>query len=244
MTTSAVKRDVQGQPEGSRDVSSPGPARPAGVAAARVSRASLVLGGLGLASAVFILVRLIESWRVTTHGASHQVSILGQAISYPAANVEAVVLVLLAALGVVVVVLALIAAVREGQTSRRFLRRLAAMNPQPLHGALLIGDSIPRAFCVGLLRPRVYVSTGAVEMLDEAALEVVLAHERHHARHRDPLRLAAGRVLARALFFLPGLGDLAARQQALAELSADESAVAAVLEHRSALARAMLDFSD
>jgi Zn-dependent protease with chaperone function len=194
MTISAVKRDVQGEPEGSQDVSNPGPARPAGAAAARVSRASLVLGGFGLASAVFILVRLIESWRVTTHGASHQVSILGQAISYPAANVEAVVLVLLAALGVAVVVLALSAAVREGQRSRRFLRRLAAMSPQPLQGASVIGDSSPRAFCVGLLRPRVYVSTGAVEMLDEAALEVVLAHERHHAGRGDPLRLAAGRV--------------------------------------------------
>jgi len=59
---------------------------------------------------------------------------------------------------------------------------------------------------------------GAVAALDDGALSAVLAHERHHARRRDPLRLATGRVLARALFFLPELRDLVNRQQALAEL--------------------------
>jgi hypothetical protein len=58
------------------------------------------------------------------------------------------------------------------------------------------------------------------------------------------LRLAVGRVLARALFFLPGLAELVERQQALAELSADESAIAGGAADRSALARAMLSFSD
>ena len=109
---------------------------------------------------------------------------------------------------------------------------------------MVIADSHPRAFCAGLFRPRVYVSTGAMALLDDAALSAVLAHEHHHARRHDPLRLAAGRVLARALFFLPGLGDLVERQQALAELSADESAVDASPDNRSALARAMLSFSD
>jgi hypothetical protein len=46
------------------------------------------------------------------------------------------------------------------------------------------------------------------------------------------------------LFFLPELADLVARQQALAELSADESAINVTPANRSALARAMLSFSD
>jgi hypothetical protein len=111
-------------------------------------------------------------------------------------------------------------------------------------GALVLEDPRPRAFCAGLLRPQVYVSRGAVAILDDAALSVVLAHERHHARRRDPLRLAVGRICVRALFFLPPLADLVERQQSLAELSADESAVAAGPANRSALARAMLSFSD
>ena len=226
------------------DGSSIGQERPAAIAAARVSRAGLVLGGLGLASAIFVVFRLFESWRVTSRVASHQISVFGQNVSYPAANVDAIVIVLLAALGSVVTAVAVGGAVRELQASRRFHRRLADEDPQPLHGALLIADGQPRAFCAGLLRPRVYISTGALAILDDAALSAVVAHERHHARRHDPLRLAAGRVLARALFFLPGLGDLVERQQALAELSADENAVSAAPANRSALARAMLSFSD
>ena len=85
-----------------------------------------------------------------------------------------------------------------------------------------------------------YVSRGAVATLDAAALAAVLAHETEHARRRDPLRLAAGRVLAQALFFVPGLAELARRQQSLSELGADESAVLESPHNRSALARAML----
>src|SRR5580700_7812865 len=224
--------------------SSRGQDRPAAIAAARVSRASLILGALGLASALFVLARLLESWRVTPHAASHQIVIFGQGLSYPAANIDAVVIVLLAVLGSIVTARALTGALRELRASRRFHRQLAQSKPQPLHGALLIADPHPRAFCAGLFRPRVYVSTGATAILDEEALNAVLAHERHHARRRDPLRFATGRVLAKALFFLPELADLLERQQALAELSADESAINSEPASRSALARAMLSFSD
>jgi hypothetical protein len=221
-----------------------GPDRPAAAAAARVSRAGMALGAFGLLSAIFVVVRLLESWRITSGAGSHQVSILGQGISYPAANIDAIVVVVLAALGAVVTGRVLAGAAREVRASRRFHRLLYGERPQALRGAMLIADAQPRAFCAGLLRPRVYVSTGAVAVLDDAALSAVLAHERHHARRHDPLRLAVGRILARALFFLPELGDLVERQQALAELSADESAVGGVLANRSALARAMLSFSD
>ena len=80
--------------------------------------------------------------------------------------------------------------------------------------------------------------------LDEPALAAVLTHERHHARRRDPLRLATSRVLARAMFFLPAIRELGRRQQTLAELSADESAIGDAGGNRSALARAMVTFSD
>jgi BlaR1 peptidase M56 len=209
-----------------------------------VSRASLILGALGLASAVFVLARLLESWHVTSHTGSREIVLFGQRLSYPAANVGAFVIVLLAALGSAVTTRAVIGTVRELRASRRFCRDLSGEQPPALHGAILIADPRPRAFCAGLLRPRVYVSTGAAALLDDTALGAVLAHERHHARRRDPLRLAVGRVLSDALFFLPELGDLVERQQALAELSADESAVNAKPANRSALARAMLSFSD
>ena len=243
MTTSTATQQDRKSSAPSAAQSSRGQDRPAAVAAARVFRANLVLGTLGLASAIFVLARLLESWRVTPH-ASHQILIFGQKLSYPAGNVDAVVIVLLSVLGSVVTARTLTGALRQVHASWHFQRLLAHSELQPLHGALLIPDPQPRAFCAGLFWPRVYVSTGAVAILDEEALSAVLAHERHHARRRDPLRLAAGRVLAEALFFLPGLAALVERQQALAELSADESAVNVAPANRPALARAMLSFSD
>ena len=104
-------------------------------------------------------------------------------------------------------------------------------------------DPRPQAFCVGLLRPRIYLSTGTVDILDERELDAVLAHEAHHAARRDPLRVLVARVLRDALFFLPVMGHVAERYAALAEIAADEAAV-----RRSGqpgpLASAMLTFDE
>jgi BlaR1 peptidase M56 len=220
------------------------PPGPAAAAAARVGRAGMLLGATGLASSLFVVWRLVETWRVTPRAASHRVSILGQTLTYPAANLAAVIVVGLAVLGLAVTAIAAAGAVRELAADRRLRRRLEAHEPRCHGDTLVIEDERPHAFCAGLLRPRVYVSTGALGLLDEAALGAVLVHERHHARRRDPLRLACGRVLARALFYVPGLGELVRHLESLAELSADERAIAAAPGNRSALARAMLSFAE
>jgi Peptidase family M48 len=90
----------------------------------------------------------------------------------------------------------------------------------------------------------VYISTGALELLDEHALAAVIAHERHHVMRRDPLRLACGRALLAGLFFIPALRRMLERQQVLAEIGADEAALSADGVDRAALASAMLSFSD
>jgi Zn-dependent protease with chaperone function len=222
---------------------SPEPQRPAAAAARRVFAVSLLLGALGLASAVFVITRLLESWRVTSQPASHVISVFGQRLSYPVANTGAIVVTVLACLGLLMAAAAAMRIGRELLADRRLRRALAASSPLPLHGAWMISDEHPQAFCAGLMRPRVYFSSGALELLDAPALASVLAHERHHVRHHDPLRLACGRVLAAALFFIPPHRRLVERQQALAEISADESAVLTAGGDRSALASAMLSFS-
>jgi hypothetical protein len=222
----------------------PASAHPATVAAARVTRAGALVGAGGLASAAYVIWRLTATWRVTPSAASHRISVLGQTLTYPAANLGAVIVVALALIGLSVVALAVSGAVRELAMDRRLRRRLRAHVTRRHAGALVIEDERPRAFCAGLLRPRVYVSTGALELLDDVALGAVLAHERAHVRRRDPLRVACGRVIAAALFYVPGLRELHRRQIALAELSADERAIAAAPENRAALARAMLSFAE
>jgi hypothetical protein len=209
-----------------------------------VSRAGAGLAVAGLASSGFVIWRLIETWRVTPAAASHRISVLGQRLTYPAANLGAVVVVALALVGLAVIAVTLKGAGLELVADRRLRRRLRAQAIRRHAGALVIEDPRPRAFCAGLMRPRVFVSSGAVALLDEGALHAVLAHELAHARRRDPLRLACGRVLARALVFVPGLAALHRRQIELAELSADECAIAAAPENRAALARAMLSFAE
>jgi len=221
----------------------PTPRRPAALASTRVSRAGTLLGTLGAGSSLFVISRVFESWRLTAASASHSISILGRRLSYPTANLAAIIVVGLATVGLAVIALMIVCTTRELTADRRLRRSLAACRPGGLDGALLIDDVRPRAFCAGLFRPRVYVSRAAVELLDAAALRAVLEHERHHARRYDPLRLACGRVITGALFFVPGRQELGRRQQALTELSADESAIRAAQDGGSALARAMLCFS-
>jgi len=217
---------------------------PAARAFALAWTAGLLLGLLGLASFVPVFARLLESWRLSAHAVAHHVSILGQTLSYPAANTGAVIVLALALLGGIVAAIALCAIGSEMRAARRLARRLARLDPAPRDGVFVIDDERPDAFCAGLLRPRVYLTTGALAGLDAPALDAVLVHEREHARRRDPLRLATSRVIARSLFFLPAIRELRRGQKMLAEVSADESAVSAAAGDRSALARAMLSFSE
>ena len=97
----------------------------AGAAAARVSRAGTLLGAAGLASSLFVVWRLVETWRVTPAAASHRISILGHTLTYPVANLAAVIVVGLALVGLTVTAMAASGAVRELAADRRFRRWLA-----------------------------------------------------------------------------------------------------------------------
>lgn len=218
--------------------------RSPGWASARAFIAGLLLGALGIVSFGTVFARLLEDWRVSPHVTSHRVMILGHSLSYPAANAEAVIVLGLAALGITVTVAGLASIAREWSTARRLARRLRQLQSSAHRGVFVIEDARPEAFCAGLLRPRVYITSGALARLDEPGLQAVLAHERHHADRRDPLRLATSRVIARSLFFLPVLRELSSDQRILTELSADDSAVSACEGDRSALARAMLSFTE
>ena len=242
MSATFDSEPLDGGPEAASASGTPA-ARHVAIPARRFSWAEGLLAILAIASFALVFMRLFERWRVAPHAVSHRIAILGRELSYPVANLAAIVVLVLALLGAIVVAIVIARATRELNSTRRFARRLAAADQLVVQDALVIDDARPQAFCVGLLRPRVYVTTGALAILDEQALAAVLMHERHHAQRRDPLRLAASRVLARALFFLPGLAELGRRRETLSEISADQSAIEAGPAYRSALARAMLGFT-
>lgn len=137
-----------------------------------------------------------------------------------------------ASLGIAAAVSGTCSIVRQGVAHHRVAARLRRLEVRP--GVVL--DHVPRAYCAGLWRPRVVITTGALHALSRAELGAVLAHEHAHARRRDALRIMLIRAVADALFFCPGARQLAERSAALAELAADEAA------DTSALASAMLTF--
>jgi hypothetical protein len=211
--------------------------------ATRTFVASAVLGAAGLTWALFVLTRILDAWQIGSAAGAHELSLFGARLSYPAANSAALVLAALAVLGLAVMVAASRAIARELLADRRLRHGLALATCGEEQRAMVVEGRSAQAFCAGLVRPRVYLTAGALELLDPSELAAVLAHERHHAERRDPLRLACGRVLADALFFLPGLRELVARQCGLTEIGADEAAVLAADGDRSALASAMLRFA-
>jgi Zn-dependent protease with chaperone function len=80
------------------------------------------------------------------------------------------------------------------------------------------------AFCAGLLRPRVYVTTGTAR-LSTNELDAVLAHEAAHARRRDPVRRLLTRAAADVMFWFPLLRWWQRKHVENAELHADKAAI-------------------
>lgn len=160
----------------------------------------------------------------------------------PQVTVPALAALLLGSLAFTVLGLAAASLARQLTATRRAVGALR--DRRPLDGADAIVFSDPRvlAFCAGYARPRIYVSSGAVWTLTADELAAVLAHETHHARCRDPLRILAVRVMSESLFFVPVLRRLSDGYEAVAELAADASAVRARGGDPRPLAAALLAF--
>lgn len=99
----------------------------------------------------------------------------------------------------------------------------------------LVRSAKPDAFCYGLLRPRVCVTTGLLDTLSPAEIEAVLRHERHHLRRYDPLRTLLWTMLDSACWWMENGGEQA---RLLRELAADRAVITA--GRRQQLASALL----
>ncbi|MBE2315701.1 M56 family metallopeptidase [Solirubrobacter sp. CPCC 204708] len=132
---------------------------------------------------------------------------------------------------------------RQLARQRAFARRLPT-RPRTILGTpvLLVRSRRPLAFTLGALRPRIVVSDALIDLLDDRELASVLAHERHHARRRDPLRRACVRAIGDGFWFVPGLRGAVRAHAALSELAADAVAIRSV--GARPLAGALIVFED
>lgn len=201
----------------------------------------LALAGAGV---LVTLLAVLAALSAVTMDAPSPLSLLRACRSFvlPQVTPASVLALILGSVAFAVVALAVRSARRQVQASGRFIAGLEIVGSAAAGDAIVFDDGRPLAFCAGFLRPRVYVSSATVAALEDDELEAVLAHEAHHARYRDPLRICFARVLSDSLFFLPALRSLADRYADLAELAADAAAVTRSRGDTRPLASALLAF--
>ncbi len=81
------------------------------------------------------------------------------------------------------------------------------------------------AFCFGFYKPKIYISTGLLEMITNQELEAILVHEKYHMEHRDSLTITLIYLLQRLLPFFPFLKDLSRSYKTVCEINADNAAI-------------------
>ena len=94
------------------------------------------------------------------------------------------------------------------------------------------------AFAYGWIWPRICVSTGLVDLLDDAELDAVLHHEGWHVARRDPLRLLLVQTVGAAFAIVPEIRRLVRLYVLAMEVAADRHVVA-VMGHPRSLASAL-----
>jgi bla regulator protein blaR1 len=208
----------------------------------RVFGLTVILGTAGMLAAAAAVGAVIGSVHHASMGVG-RFEVAGLVLSYPKLNGAEWLLIGLAAVGATAITVAGRAAWRQRSAYRGFLDRLEVLGRLDGHPTVkVVAGTRPEAFCAGYLRPSIYISQGALELLNTPQLDAVLAHEHHHRLVRDPLRLAFGRILSEALFFVPVLRLLRDRYTDLAEVNADRAAVRASAGHQTPLASALLVF--
>jgi bla regulator protein blaR1 len=118
---------------------------------------------------------------------------------------------------------ALTTVLRARHRQRALLGLLAHDDPK-VPGALVVDYPAAAAYCVPGLRSAIVISAGALDLLDQAELAAVLAHERAHLRARHDLVLLPFTALLRA--FRWSATARAANQEValLVEMLADDRA--------------------
>jgi Zn-dependent protease with chaperone function len=135
-----------------------------------------------------------------------------------------IVLTLLAALGFGLLGQSAWRATCAGRAGHRF-NALTRLSAKPLaEGAFEVGGG-PGVSLVGILRPRIVVSSEARASLTPAELAVAISHEVAHRRSHDNLKRFAMSCAPDLFAWFPVARALEARWQAAAECQADDHAV-------------------
>ncbi len=93
------------------------------------------------------------------------------------------------------------------------------------HCVLFDNNETRYAFTSGILRPKIYLSSGMCSYLTSSELFAVILHESHHKRNYDPLKLVIVQFLTALNYFLPINRYLVKQYTSASEKAADDSAI-------------------
>lgn len=197
----------------------------------------LILGGLG---GICLVVSIQTAFNLVPYSPSHSLWSLccRLAESLPRHQTSTWIRASLVVAGIILLAFAYRKlALRIGRTRRlvsQFLENEASI-PHSMHSSIeelglrglvrVVDLPHPTAFCYGLLRPRICVSTALVMAMSPAQLRAILLHERHHMLRWHPLKTLLLETLADTLFFLPLVGELCDQLRTQMELEADRAAI-------------------
>jgi Peptidase family M48 len=122
------------------------------------------------------------------------------------------------------ILVAAFTAVLRARHRQRLLLSLLAHGDPKVPGALVVDHPAAAAYCVPGLRSRIVISAGALDLLDQAELAAVLAHERAHLRERHDLVLLPFSALLRAFRWSAVAREAHAAVALLVEMLADDRA--------------------
>ena len=83
----------------------------------------------------------------------------------------------------------------------------------------------PSAFCFGFRNPKIYISTGLIQILSEPEIEAVLRHEKYHLENKDALVLFFVSITQSVFPFFPIISDISKSHRIQKEIAADESVI-------------------
>ena len=130
----------------------------------------------------------------------------------------------LAMVGAGILILGLARVLKAWRQSARFVAACEAASERLMtpggEAALQVSAEAANLLLVGILRPRLFISSRATALLDSQELEAAMQHEISHGRHYDNLK-----KLLLQLCAFPGMAAIEREWLRRAEIEADDSAV-------------------
>ncbi len=111
----------------------------------------------------------------------------------------------------------------------KFLEKKLALNDK----VVLMKDSRPQAFCFGIRNPKIYISSGLLQLMNQKELEVILRHEKYQLKHRDTLTLLLATMIESLFPFFPVVSDFIRVYRMDREVAADNAAITNATDKQS-----------